>query len=162
VTVTATATARAVSAVVYLVAAVVVLFAEVGLYVYMTSAGHGSDFTGLGLLLTPIVLGLFVKAGVDSAAQPQNVVLAQIQHQTNGVLAAKIHEGATAAVRSVLAERDAAVAAAAASAPSTSDAIAAAQSDYYAPGTAPALPAEDFTPEPAPDYDDVPAQPFTD
>lgn len=152
----APAPVRAASGVTYLVAAVVVLLVEVGLYVFMTLNGRGSDFTGLGLLLTPIVLGLFAKAAVDVAAEPQNRTLATIQHQTNGVLAAKIRDG----VREVLNERDAAVAAV--------------QASQYAPGTAPALPPVDptadpaaFTTEPAPDYDTLPdtvpqVQPFTD
>lgn len=89
----------------YLITAVALLIVQVLLYVYLNTTGHGEQFVGLSLMLSPVTLGLFAKAAVDVAAEPQNRALATIQHQTNGVLAQKIRDG----VRDVLAERDAAV-----------------------------------------------------
>lgn len=85
-------------------AGVVALVAILAAYVLLVALGHGSEANGLA----PLVLTLlgFVGLGAHNAQRlgQQDEQLTQISHQTNGVLTARIEQGADKALRQVMRE----------------------------------------------------------
>lgn len=85
-------------------AGVVALVAILAAYVILVSLGHGSEANGLAPLVVTL-LGLFgLGAHTSQRLGQQDEQLNQITHQTNGVLTARIEQGADKALRQVLRE----------------------------------------------------------
>jgi hypothetical protein len=68
----------------------------------------GQDVGPLLAILAPVLGSLFVVGKVDARSDAQDSLITTIHENTNGRLTQRIREESTAAIRAVLAERDAA------------------------------------------------------
>lgn len=85
--------------------AAAVLLTLAALAVYVILRNEGNTLSGAMLFMLPIITALYAKAGIDASSittrrrlDRQDAQLAQITHQTNGVLDEKIKNGALAAI----------------------------------------------------------------
>lgn len=92
-----------------LVVVLVAFLAVLG--VFAALSWRGLDTGGLVQLVVTVGGLLGLGAAHHGSTRKQNAVLSKIDKQTNGVLTKRIEDGAEAAVRRVLTERDAAAAA---------------------------------------------------
>jgi hypothetical protein len=96
-----------------------VALAIVSVAAYVILRALGDDAAGFTIFATPFIAALLIDARMDKQnthLAEQTETLATIKRNTNGVLDGRIHDGATVAIRQVLAERDADLAAQAAEA----------------------------------------------
>lgn len=81
-----------------------VLTIVLGFFVVLTL--KDKDVTVFVSVVTPILAAVFVVGEVSRRSDKQDEALAQITHQTNGVLTERINQAVAEGVKSALASRD--------------------------------------------------------
>lgn len=87
-----------------IIAAVVAFVAVLAAYVALAMTGHADDAAGIVPIVTTLLGLVGLGAHQSSRLSKQDEQLSTISHQTNGVLTARIEQGADAALRRVLRE----------------------------------------------------------
>lgn len=81
-----------------MIAGVIIVLAVLGCYMALVLTGNTESTTELLTFVTPVVAALLIVRKVSAETQRQDLTLAKIERQTNGVLDARIREGVAASL----------------------------------------------------------------